>query len=83
MFRRELKLSKVVNIKNCYLLQLSQLLIMLISFAVIAVLFAATNFLVALAIGFSVIIIAFLVSNVNAESYVANMAEAERAKNVL
>ena len=80
---RELKLSKVVNIKNCYLLQLSQLLIMLISFAVIAVLFAATNFLVALAIGFSVIIIAFLVSNVNAESYVANMAEAERAKNVL
>lgn len=63
---RQLKFGKVVNIKNCYLLQLSQLIIMLISFAVIAVLFAATNILVALAIGFSVVIIAFLVSNVNA-----------------
>lgn len=75
--RGKVELRRVVSLKNCCLLQLSQLIILLISVAVIVLFFLITNALVALAIGFAVATIALLVSGVNAESYVVSLAKSQ------
>ena len=49
---------------------LSQIVILILATLLALLLLFATNLLVGLAVGYSVIIIAFLVVNVNAESYI-------------
>lgn len=71
--RGKVKFNKVVNAKNCFLLQLAQIIIFVISIVITLFVFLITNWLVALAIGLAVVIIAFLVCNVNAESYVVSL----------
>ena len=71
--RNEIPFKTVVNAKNCFLLQLAQTIIFAISAVIVLIIYLITNWLVALAIGLSVAIIALLVANVNAEAYVVSL----------
>ena len=73
--RGTIKFKTVVNAKNCFLLQLAQTIIFAISAVIVLLIYLITNWLVALAIGLSVAIIALLVANVNAEAYVVSLTE--------
>ncbi len=68
--RGKIPFVRVVNIQNCLLMYLSQIVILILATLLALLLLFATNLLVGLAVGYSVIIIAFLVVNVNAESYI-------------
>ncbi|MDE7158013.1 MAG: hypothetical protein K2N74_00395, partial [Clostridiales bacterium] len=73
--RNQIQFKVVVNAKNCFLLQLAQIIIFAISAVIVLLIYLITNWLVALAIGLSVAIIALLIVNVNAEAYVVSLLE--------
>ena len=71
--RGRLPFGKVVNLKNCLLVYASQLAVFAAAAAVCMLVLLAVGLFVAYALVVAVVIIALLVNNVNAESYVARM----------
>ena len=71
--RGKLPFGKVVSLKNCLLVYASQLAALAAAAAVCMLVLLAVGSFVAYALVVAVVIIALLVNNVNAESYVARM----------
>ncbi len=66
----KIKLKEVVNAKNCALLLLSNLFVILIALALVVAVCMLTNVLAGIVIGLPFLEIAFLVIKLNAEAYV-------------
>lgn len=72
--RGKVAFRSVVTVENCFLLFVSQLAIFAVALGIVWLIGVLANAVVALGIGIAVAIIAFLVVNVNAESYVYRVA---------
>lgn len=73
--RGKVPFTRVVNVKNFFLLQLSSLIVFAIAVILVLLVLLATNILVGIAVAYAVVIIALLVVNVNAESYVVKQVQ--------
>ncbi len=74
---KKLKLKQIVNVKNCLLLLLTNLIVIALSIGLTVLAMVATNPFAGLMIGLPFVEIAFLVSNLTAESYVIHRVEKE------
>lgn len=73
--RGKIPFKQVVNFKNCLFVCLAQLAVIAVAAVICTVILLITRSVVAIALVISVVIIALLVINVNAESYVSELAK--------
>lgn len=73
--RGKIPFRRAVNFKNCLLLYLSHIIITVSAFVLLFLVFLATNVFVGIAVGYSILIIALLVININAESYIVELTK--------
>lgn len=82
--RKKVKIKRILNVKNCFFLILSDFLIFYFSIVLLFAAIAITNVIAGIFIGFSFVEIAFIVISLNAESYVLkNISKADEAPAVL
>lgn len=81
--RGRVSFKKVVNLRNCILLFLSHTVVFLLAIVISAIVLAVADFLVGIFVAVSILLVALLVINVNAESYVDRLAVKLREKESL
>lgn len=72
---KKIEFKKIVNIRNVGMLWLTDLIVFMITIALVIIFFSVTNMLVGIFMAIPLIEIASMVNNLNAEAYVKNMSE--------
>ena len=67
--------KQVVNVRNCFSLFLSQIILLVVCGALLKGIYAATNLLIAFALGYPLICILFAVISLTGKLYVEDLAE--------